>query len=129
MVMSCVALNQSAIAYRIASSWTSTSLKAINLYPGNYGTVHFHHLPSQYRGGFIFRLGIEDALRWICPNVQFDSIQIHSTQEIYQPVALSIEKDLPGANISHKNSDSKKTDLHISWTQETVEIKKVPSDN
>jgi len=127
IISSCIFLYQSAVAYRIASSWTSISMQAISTYPGKYKIIHLYQLPTQYKGGFVFRLGFEDAMRWICPQVQFDSIQIHSSQEILKPVQLSIASTKQ--QMQHSTSEISAMDLNIYWSADSISIRKMTPEN
>jgi hypothetical protein len=118
MAAGAVSLYQSAMAYRIASAWTSTSLQAIGKHPGKYKTIHLYNLPNQYKGGLIFRLGFEDALKWTCPTVQFDSISIHSRQEILKAVKLSIAGETMQTKSIRSNSEI--LDLNIYWSTDSI---------
>jgi hypothetical protein len=120
---SCFFLYQSAVVYKIASSWTSTSLQEISKHPGNYKTIHLHQLPSQYKGGFIFRLGIEDAIKWICPDVHSEAISIHSTHEIMEPVKLSAATHQKQSDASSKLTET--MDLEIRWTTDSIFIRNI----
>jgi hypothetical protein len=79
---------QAARAYQVASQWNRTTLQHLAHYGGQYDSLHVHGLPTQYQGGFMFRLGFEEAVKWICPQVEFKKLVVHSREEVRKPNPL-----------------------------------------
>jgi hypothetical protein len=75
-------LNDASKQFRMAGHWNQTTLQEIAKHEGQYQTIHVHELPASYKGAFMFRLGFEEALQWMCPDVQYDTLIIHSQQVV-----------------------------------------------
>lgn len=83
-------LSSAAGQYRLAGNWNKITLQAIGRHEGHYKTIHVYNLPSAYKGAYMFRLGFEEALQWICPGVQYDRLIIHCSQVITEPKDLQV---------------------------------------
>jgi hypothetical protein len=108
-------LNSAAQQFRLAGEWNKTALEEIGKHKGHYNTVHVIGLPTSYKGAFMFRLGFGEALQWISPQVQYDTLIIHSNQTIIKADELQIIY-MAGKEMEHLlNQDSTGQVLYIFW--------------
>ena len=124
--------------YKFASRVTKHSLVAINE-NATYHTIYAVQLPNQYRGALIFRSGFDHAIKWICPNLKFDSIQIVSQRDVLKktrtfsaqtvtyaqwvrnrPSMFTIETGKPFQVINHLDSIETGKDLILLWTDSSI---------
>jgi hypothetical protein len=108
-------LNDASKQFRMAGQWNETTLQEIARHEGKYQTVHVHELPASYKGAFMFRLGFEEALNWICPEVQYDTLVIHSNQVVTQSQELQILSTPDKAMQQLMELDADSSSLHIIW--------------
>lgn len=108
-------LNDASKQFRMAGHWNKTTLQEIARHEGQYKTVHVYELPATYKGAFMFRLGFEDALQWMCPEVQYDTLIIHSQQVVSKPEALQIIAT-PDNHMQHLlTKEASANSLYIIW--------------
>ncbi|HSR40021.1 MAG TPA: hypothetical protein VLL95_13995 [Phnomibacter sp.] len=108
-------LNDASKQFRMAGNWNKTTLQEIARHEGQYKTVHVHELPASYKGAFMFRLGFEEALQWMCPGVQFDTLVIHSQQVVSKPEPLQVIT-APDNEMKHLiTNEASANSLYIIW--------------
>jgi hypothetical protein len=66
-------------SYAFASSVTRTTVFAVKQ-GGDFKNGYFIDVPQKYKGALIFRISLRDGIKWIAPEVKFDSIIIASQQ-------------------------------------------------
>ncbi len=70
--------NQSSGVYATAGRVDRQLLEAFNGFEGEYNKLIVVNLPQQYKGGFMFRLGFEEALHWFQPGLRFKQLEVSS---------------------------------------------------
>jgi hypothetical protein len=76
--------------YAYASAVTSISLKTIEN-SGSPGTAFFIDVPGKYKGALIYRVGLEEAIKWGAPDARFAKIIIVSEKDAdhrYKPYTI-----------------------------------------
>ena len=106
--------HQSSKVYHLASQWNRTSVEALQQHPGIYTSIVAENLPQHYKGGFMFRLGFEDAVKWLAPKTQADTIVVLSTQELVEPKPLRY--------LHPTNTMGRQAPLRIIWTDNTLQL-------
>lgn len=69
--------------YAYSSSVTRTTVQTVGKYP-NYKRAYFIDVPGRYKGSMIFRISLQDAVRWIDPQCAYDSIVVLSENKAVQ---------------------------------------------
>jgi hypothetical protein len=69
--------------YAFASSVTKTTVQQVASH-GSFSRGYFIDVPAKYKAALIFRISLGDAVKWIAPDVKYDSIIIVSQQELYE---------------------------------------------
>lgn len=68
--------------------WSSTiaqkTIGEINGSKEKTGTIYLINTPTQYNGGFIFRIGIRDILNWLASDLKYNEIKTVSQREILE---------------------------------------------
>ncbi len=106
--------HQSSKVYHLASHWNRTCIEALQQHPGIYSSIVAENLPQHYKGGFMFRLGFGDAVKWLAPKTLADTIIVQSTQEIVEPKPLRY--------LHPTNTMERQAPLQIIWTDNTLQF-------
>jgi hypothetical protein len=69
--------------YRFASAITRTTMQTVAKYP-QYQRAIFVDAPTKYKGSMVFRICLPHGVRWINPEVQYDSIAVFSQDSTVQ---------------------------------------------
>lgn len=80
VAVSAIGLSAYNSRYIHASAITRSSLRFIAKYRG-YNNTYFIDVPGQYKGALTFRVGLPEAIKWIVPSGNFDSIVILSNKK------------------------------------------------
>lgn len=113
-------LNKATQQFRLASQWNKATLQEISNHKGRYIAVHVHQLPGSYKGAFMFRLGFEEALQWICPDVQYDTLIIHSNQVVSKPEKLQIISNPDQQMRQFLPQKDSTNSLYIIWNENSL---------
>ncbi len=119
-------LRQSSVAYKVAGEANKTIMQEIGKVNGDYNVVHVINLPTQYKGGFMFRIAFANALKWMCPNLKYNQQVVYSKMEYLKPIKISVADSMPNTTatfIKSKKIIIQPNDLLIAWDGEKLFIK------
>lgn len=122
IVIMLIGLISASVPYKLASQWTKATMAAIAQHPGTYHAMVATNVPTNYKGGFMFRLGLEEGSRWLAPDVQFDSLIILSSRSITNNMNLQTN-NLPPFEWPAKppRFESRKI-LHLYWQDNVLHV-------
>lgn len=98
-------LYKASTAYRYASYVAKFTIESLNKVTG-VKHITFTNLPSQYKGGLIFRIGFIKSFPGVLKNT-YDSVTVLSYKEIIKPVVFSV---------SAHGLDNLNPDLYVDFT-------------
>lgn len=70
-----------------------------------YAKVFVIDLPSQYKGATIFRTGFDNAIRWMCPGLQYQSLEVLTQKEISKSYDSVLVKESSFENWLHEHPE------------------------
>ncbi|GAA4748537.1 DUF3290 domain-containing protein [Flavisolibacter ginsenosidimutans] len=75
-------LYRSSDAYKQSSRIAKKTMQELQRSNETFDTIYFVDVPTQFRGGFVFRVGFDYILNWLAPNIKYRQTVEVSRREV-----------------------------------------------